>query len=242
MKKFTKIFAFAMALMMVFALQAPVSAAEKGAVIEAGVEAPEATVMTDVTKDYFALSSYPSNNTASFKVVVPQDVSGVQLRLYNYKGKQIAYKNVESYYYASSYRYVDFNIKKNQAYYVRAVSYITVNGQTTYGTLSSPRAFVNLNRKAFKSKTKYLNNNTKRFIIKIPKKAKFKGIKSFTLYMSKKRDTGYRKYKKVKPGTTVTISSFKKKKFRTAKDFYYIKIVPNLTKKISSDTYVYVYQ
>ena len=160
----------------------------------------------------------------------------------NYKGKQIAYKNVESYYYASSYRYVDFNIKKNQAYYVRAVSYITVNGQTTYGTLSSPRAFVNLNRKAFKSKTKYLNNNTKRFIIKIPKKAKFKGIKSFTLYMSKKRDTGYKKYKKVKPGTTVTISSFKKKKFRTAKDFYYIKIVPNLTKKVSSDTYVYVYQ
>lgn len=133
MKKFTKIFAFAMALMMVFALQVPVSAAEKGAVIEAGVEAPEATVMTDVTKDYFALSSYPYNNTASFKVVVPQDVSGVQLRLYNYKGKQIAYKNVESYYYASSYRYVDFNIKKNQAYYVRAVSYITVNGQTTYG-------------------------------------------------------------------------------------------------------------
>ena len=59
MKKFTKIFAFAMALMMVFALQVPVSAAEKGAVIEAGVEAPEATVMTDVTKDYFALSSYP---------------------------------------------------------------------------------------------------------------------------------------------------------------------------------------
>ena len=230
MKKFTKIFAFAMALMMVFALQVPVSAAEKGAVIEAGVEAPEATVMTDVTKDYFALSSYPYNNTASFKVVVPQDVSGVQLRLYNYKGKQIAYKNV------------DFNIKKNQAYYVRAVSYITVNGQTTYGTLSSPRAFVNLNRKAFKSKTKYLNNNTKRFIIKIPKKAKFKGIKSFTLYMSKKRDTGYKKYKKVKPGTTVTISSFKKKKFRTAKDFYYIKIVPNLTKKVSSDTYVYVYQ
>ena len=184
MKKFTKIFAFAMALMMVFALQVPVSAAEKGAVIEAGVEAPEATVMTDVTKDYFALSSYPYNNTASFKVVVPQDVSGVQLRLYNYKGKQIAYKNVESYYYASSYRYVDFNIKK----------------------------------------------------------AKFKGIKSFTLYMSKKRATGYKKYKKVKPGTTVTISSFKKKKFRTAKDFYYIKIVPNLTKKVSSDTYVYVYQ
>ena len=101
---------------------------------------------------------------------------------------------------------------------------------------------MNLNRKAFKSKTKYLNNNTKRFIIKIPKKAKFKGIKSFILYMSKKRDTGYKKYKKVKPGTTVTISSFKKKKFRTAKDFYYIKIVPNLTKKVSSDTYVYVYQ
>ena len=37
MKKFTKIFAFAMALMMVLALQVPVRAAEKGAVIEAGV-------------------------------------------------------------------------------------------------------------------------------------------------------------------------------------------------------------
>ena len=57
MKKFTKIFAFAMALMMVFALQVPVSAAEKGAVIEAGVEAPEATVMTDVTKEQASLQA-----------------------------------------------------------------------------------------------------------------------------------------------------------------------------------------
>ena len=48
MKKFTKIFAFVMALMMVFALQAPVSAAEKGAVIEAGVEAPEATMWLSI--------------------------------------------------------------------------------------------------------------------------------------------------------------------------------------------------
>ncbi len=242
MKKITRIFALALAFMMVFALQAPVNAAEKAAQVGTGVEtAPEATVMTDVTTQYFALSAYPYGNTASFKVVVPQDVSGVQLRLYNYKGKQIAYKNVESSYY-TTYRYADFNVKKNQAYYVRAVSYITVNGQTTYGKLSSPRAFVNLNRNAFKAKTRYMNNNTKRFVIKLPKKSKFKGIKNFTIYMSKKSDTGYKKYKKVKAGKTITISSFKKKKFRTAKDFYYIKIVPNLTKKVSCDTYVYVYQ
>lgn len=44
MKKFTKIFAFAMALMMVFALQAPVSAAEKGAVQAVNQEQAQATV------------------------------------------------------------------------------------------------------------------------------------------------------------------------------------------------------
>ena len=38
MKKFTKIFTFAMALMMVFALQAPVSAAEKGAADHPGAD------------------------------------------------------------------------------------------------------------------------------------------------------------------------------------------------------------
>lgn len=241
MKKITRMFALALAFMMVFALQAPVNAAEKAAQVGAGVEvAPEATVMTDVTTDYFALNGYPYGNTATFIVAIPTDVTGVQLRLYDYKGKQIAYKNAESYY--SSRRYVDFNVKKNQAYYVRAVSYTIINGQTIFGKLSSPRAFVALNTNSFKAKTKYMNNSTKRFVIKIPKKSKLKGIKSFTIYMSKKRDKGYKKYKTVKPGKTITISSFKKKKFRTAKDFYYIRLVPNLTKKVSCPTYVVVYQ
>lgn len=241
MKKMTRLFAFALACMMAFAFQTPVNAAEKKAVAEAGVErAAEASVMSDVTTAYFGLSGYPAGNTATFIVATPQDVTGVQLRLYDYKGKQIAYKNVEKSY--MGYRYVDFNIKKNQAYYVRAISYNTLNGQTTFGRLSGARAFVNLNQNLFKAKTKYMNNSTKRFIIKIPKKSKFKGVKNFTIYMSKKRDKGYKKYKTVKPGKTITISSFKKKKFRTAKDFYYIKIVPNLTKKVGSDTFVRVYQ
>lgn len=47
MKKFTKIFAFAMTLMMVFALQAPVSAAEKGAVQAVNQEQAQATVQGD---------------------------------------------------------------------------------------------------------------------------------------------------------------------------------------------------
>ena len=54
MKKITRIFALALALVMAFALQAPVNAAEKAAVPVMDREMEATTMMTDVTNQNFA--------------------------------------------------------------------------------------------------------------------------------------------------------------------------------------------
>ncbi|WP_302576999.1 hypothetical protein [Anaerobutyricum hallii] len=54
MKKITRIFALALALVMAFALQAPVNAAEKAAVPVMDREMEATTMMTDVINQNFA--------------------------------------------------------------------------------------------------------------------------------------------------------------------------------------------
>ena len=72
MKKFTKIFAFAMALMMVFALQAPVSAAEKGAVQAVNQEQAQATVqVTSNSSNHYTYEVQLLDHTK--KKVIAQD-------------------------------------------------------------------------------------------------------------------------------------------------------------------------
>ena len=86
MKKITKVFAFALAFMMAFALQTPVNATEKNAVATLDKEVTATPMMTDVTNQNFA-PYYKNTKEICYAVGVPSDVTGVQVLLYNYKGK-----------------------------------------------------------------------------------------------------------------------------------------------------------
>ena len=70
MKKITRIFALALALVMAFALQAPVNAAEKAAVPVMDREMEATTMITDVTNQNFA-PYYKSNKEITYQVAVP---------------------------------------------------------------------------------------------------------------------------------------------------------------------------
>lgn len=233
MKKITRIFAFALAVMMTFALQTPVNAAEKAAVATATLDNTEASVMmTDVTDQNFA-PYYKTDSEICYQVAVPYDVTGVQVFLYNYQGKQVSMQTVTSAPYGTVVRNVKFKIAKNLAYTIRVRSYLTVNGTTIYGTLSKARAFTTLTNLKIKYKYSYASGK-KSYTVIIPKAKKARGIKNFTIYMSKKRDTGYKKVKTAKLGKNVKISKFKGRAIKTSQT-YYFKIVPNLKSKVKSD-------
>lgn len=112
MKKITRILALALAFVMAFALQAPVNAAEKAAVPVMDREMEATTMMTDVTNQNFA-PYYKSDKEITYRVAVPSDVTGVQVILYNYKGKKVSTQNALSASYGTAIRYVRFKIAKN---------------------------------------------------------------------------------------------------------------------------------
>lgn len=213
MKKITRIFALALALVMAFALQAPVNAAEKAAVPVMDREMEATTMMTDVTNQNFA-PYYKSNKEITYQVAVPSDVTGVQVILYNYKGKKVSTQNALSASYGTVIRYVRFKIAKNQTYTVKVRTYLSVNGTTIYGKLSKARAFTTLTNIKLKYKYNYRT-----------------GKKNYTVVMPKAKNA--------KPGKNVKISKFKGKAIKT-NQIYYIKIVPNLKCKVKSDV-IYQY-
>lgn len=198
MKKITRIFALALALVMAFALQAPVNAAEKAAVPVMDREMEATTMMTDVINQNFA-PYYKSNKEITYQVAVPSDVTGVQVILYNYKGKKVSTQNALSASYGTVIRYVRFKIAKNQTYTVKVRTYLSVNGTTIYGKLSKARAFTTLTN----IKLKYKYN-----------------------YRTGKKNGGYKKVKTVKAGKSITVSKFKGKALKAKKN-YYFKFVPN---------------
>ena len=179
MKKITRIFALALALVMAFALQAPVNAAEKAAVPVMDREMEATTMMTDVTNQNFA-PYYKSNKEITYQVAVPSDVTGVQVILYNYKGKKVSTQNALSASYGTVIRYVRFKIAKNQTYTVKVRTYLSVNGTTIYGKLSKARAFTTLTNIKLKYKYNYRTGKN----VKI---SKFKGkaIKTNQIYYIK---------------------------------------------------------
>ena len=157
---------------------------------------------------------------------------------YNYKGKKVSTQNALSASYGTVIRYVRFKIAKNQTYTVKVRTYLSVNGTTIYGKLSKARAFTTLTNIKLKYKYNY-RTGKKNYTVVMPKAKNAKGIKNFTVYISKDRSKGYKKVKTAKPGKNVKISKFKGKAIKT-RQIYYIKIVPNLKCKVKSDV-IYQY-
>lgn len=140
------------------------------------------------------------------KVVFNKTVhsDGYQYQTYNHKGKKLTTGTT-----TSDYMYLK-NIKSNRFYKVRVRSYVVVNNKTIYGAWSDYKVF------GFQPKPSVKNLKKG---VKISWK-KVQGAKNYTVYMSTKEQSGYKKIKTLKK-TSLTVTKFKKKSIKKNKTYYY---------------------
>lgn len=241
MKKMMKsigLFAAAMIFCLAFAVTVKVEAAETDIKSEVAVDTEQGEVLA------VAPTSIPtfvvSNGSITSKyvgisIVTPSDANYVEVELYNYKNKLV--KAEEHISYAS---FSGLALNKVYTLRARSVAYTYENGQRvrTVGPWSAKKAFILL-KCTGKIKSNY-STGRKTCTVKIPKASK-SGVKlkKATIYISKKRDGGWKKVKTVKPGKKITITSCKGSKLKTGTT-YYLKVVPTFSNKIKSDSYTII--
>lgn len=210
MKKITRMFALALAFMMVFALQVPVNAAEKATVQAVNQGQAQATVQADTyTHGVRSLYYSKSSKKASLTIGVTSNSSNYyyyEVQLLDYTKKKVVAQST-----CASYAF--FDLKKNQLYYYRVRATVYDYTQGGYVPVSDWSYGHGINTAV--CTVKLSGKNVK---IKVPK---VKGVKKFTLYMSTNSKKGYKKVKKVKPGKAVVVSKFKKKSLKKGKYYYY---------------------
>lgn len=236
MKKFRKsigLFAAAFALCLTFAVGVKVDAAQKeiegGVLIDEGNFSVEPAVSGMTTANFAISSASLYSKEISVAVACPEDADYVEVELCDRNGNRVA-SDPE----ASIYAFID-NVKNNTVYlyraraYTRDYDYKTGQYVTTYGNWSGFRAFVKIK---CKGKSRSIGGR-KQVYFKVPK---IKGVKKYTITMSKKKDKGFKKIMNIKPGKKVTVTKFKKKNLQRFKS-YYFRIIPKLNCKINSDLY-----
>lgn len=205
MKKITKVFALAMAFMMAFVLQTPVKAAENPAIQE--------KTQASVQEAYgiYGTITYLTENTVGISINNPS-ASYVEVQLCDQNGTPIASSR--------NITYATFSLTKNRLYYyrLRGLQYDYTQGAYVPVTEWS-------NSVAFTTAQYKVKKVGKSLRVKI-KTPKVPGIKNYTIYMSYRKDGGWKKLKKVKAGKAIVGSKFKGKSFKYYKNYYY-KIVPN---------------
>ena len=139
-------------------------------------------------------------------------VTGYQYELYNYKGAKVK-SGISKY---PSGAYADFNKLVLQTYKMRVRAYTTFNGKTTYGAWSNWLEIV--------PPVKSLTGKAKKKKVSL-KWSKVPGATSYTIFVSTKKDSGYKATKTVKKNK-VTIKKIGKKKLKSKKT-YYIYVRPN---------------
>ena len=160
------------------------------------------TTPADVAKNNFGITAaYANIKKVAFAVNKPETATGVQLEVYNAKNKRVLSKT------STSMGYESMNVSKDMAYKYRARYYYTnrSNNQTYYGRWSNYRYFA---MPSISGKT----TNKKKGIKVVLKKGR--GIKQYTVSISKKSKSGF---KKVKKGT------------------YYVQVAPKV--KFGNKTY-----
>ena len=152
-----------------------------------------------------------------------QSVTGYQYELYNNKNALVATAVKPSYYSA----YENFNKLASATHRMRVRAYTTFNGVTTYGAWSDWLEIV----PPLKKLTGRSSGKRKVTL----KWSKVKGATSYTVYVSTKRTTGYKKTKTVSAKKKkVTIKKIGKKKLKSGKRYYFM-VRPN--KKVNGVNY-----
>ena len=183
------------------------------------------TTPADVAKNNFGITAaYANIKKVAFAVNKPETATGVQLEVYNAKNKRVLSKT------STSMGYESMNVSKDMAYKYRARYYYTnrSNNQTYYGRWSNYRYFA---MPSISGKT----TNKKKGIKVVLKKGT--GIKQYTVSVSKKSKSGFKKVKTVKVSKkksySFQITKNGKKKFK--KGTYYVQVAPKV--KFGNKTY-----
>lgn len=134
---------------------------------------------------------------------------GYVYELYNYKGKKMSSGTA-----SSGGTYLK-NITATQFYKVRVRAYVTVNNKTLYGEWSDYKVFGQQPNVNIKKSGKGVKLSWK----------KVKGAKNYTVYMSTKEKSGFKKIKTLKK-TSLKVTKFKNKKIKKNKK-YYVYVVAN---------------
>lgn len=150
--------------------------------------------------------------------------TGVQLEVYNAKNKRVLSKT------STSMGYESMNVSKDMAYKYRARYYYTnrSNNQTYYGRWSNYRYFA---MPSISGKT----TNKKKGIKVVLKKGR--GIKQYTVSISKNSKSGFKKVKTVKVSKKKSYSFqiTKNGKKKLKKGTYYVQVTPKV--KFGNKTY-----
>ena len=183
------------------------------------------TTPADVAKNNFGITAaYANIKKVAFAVNKPETATGVQLEVYNAKNKRVLSKT------STSMGYESMNVSKDMAYKYRARYYYTnrSNNQTYYGRWSNYRYFA---MPSISGKT----TNKKKGIKVVLKKGR--GIKQYTVSISKKSKSGFKKVKTVKVSKKKSYSFqiTKNGKKKLKKGTYYVQVAPKV--KFGNKTY-----
>ncbi|MCR5271921.1 MAG: hypothetical protein K6E13_02945 [Lachnospiraceae bacterium] len=177
------------------------------------------------TSDFDIDSVYSTLKKVSFFTNKDSDMTGTQLQLY--KGK----KKVKTLKYSSTSS-ESVKIKTNAVYKYRVRAYYTnTNTQKTYYGPWSSYKYFDCPSLTYSRSSRYVKVKLK----------KVSNVKSYTIYVSTKYSSGYKKFKTVTVSKTKTvkINKYNKKALKKGKT-YYVKIVPNIkkgSKTVKSPTY-----
>lgn len=183
------------------------------------------TTPADVAKNNFGITAaYANIKKVAFAVNKPETATGVQLEVYNAKNKRVLSKT------STSMGYESMNVSKDMAYKYRARYYYTnrSNNQTYYGRWSNYRYFA---MPSISGKT----TNKKKGIKVVLKKGR--GIKQYTVSISKNSKSGFKKVKTVKVSKKKSYSFqiTKNGKKKLKKGTYYVQVAPKV--KFGNKTY-----
>lgn len=187
--------------------------------------------VTPSTSDFFVSIPNVTAKSASFLALDPnRQADGYEVEVYKVKGG----KKVKTLSANNGVRTNSMAISKNTPYKYRVRYYVDNNGQKTYGGWSGYRYFFN---QSVSGKTR--GSVGSRNVKIIQKWGKVEGATGYKVYISTKKDSGYKLVKSVgKNVKSVTITKIGKKKLVRGVT-YYIKVVPTVKdgkKTIKNDT------
>lgn len=175
------------------------------------------TTPTDMTKKDFGIKKWmPNKKKIMLDINAPENQSGVQLEVYNAKNQKILTKD------SGNLAGEEMKVSLDSAYKYRVRCYYVNDSmnQTYYGNWSNSYF-------AMPSITAKKSSVKKGVGITLKKGT---GISKYTVYISKKYDTGYKKTKTIKVSKKKTYSLYIKKygKKKVKKGIYFVKVVPTI--------------